>query len=86
MAEPRIEGGTFFFTVATHNRRDFLYNAENILLLRQAFREVMSKSLFTVDAIVILPNHIHSIWTLPSGNSDFSYRWRLIKNYFTHRA
>ncbi|MEH1853997.1 MAG: hypothetical protein V7L11_20500 [Nostoc sp.] len=51
----KIEGGTFFFTVVTHNRREFLSNAENILLLRQAFREVMSKSPFTVDAIVILP-------------------------------
>lgn len=82
----KIEGGTFFFTVVTHNRREFLCNAENILLLRQAFREVMSKSPFIVDAIVILPNHIHCIWTLPPGDSDFSDRWRLIKNYFTHHC
>ncbi|MBN3873698.1 MAG: transposase [Nostoc sp. JL33] len=82
----KIEGGTFFFTVVTHNRREFLCNAKNILLLRQAFREVMSKSPFIVDAIVILPNHIHCIWTLPPGDSDFSDRWRLIKNYFTHHC
>lgn len=76
----KIEGGTFFFTVVTHNRREFLCNTENIQLLRQAFREVMSKSPFIVDAIVILPNHIHCIWTLALGDSDFSDRWRLIKN------
>ncbi|BAB76433.1 REP-associated tyrosine transposase [Anabaena sp. FACHB-709] len=82
----KIEGGTFFFTVVTHNRREFLCEPENIRLLRQAFRQVIAQYPFTVDAIVILPNHIHCLWTLPPGDSNFSNRWRLIKNYFTRHC
>jgi len=40
---------------------------------------------FTIDAIVILPDHLHAIWTLPVGNPDYSGRWRAIKSRFTHR-
>ncbi len=76
----KIEGGTFFFTVVTHNRRDFFCEPENILLLRQGFKEVIREYLFKVDAIAILPNHIHCLWKLPPGDSDFSKIWRLIKN------
>ena len=32
---------------------------------------------------VILPDHMHFIWTLTPENSDFSTRWRLIKSHFT---
>jgi putative transposase len=38
---------------------------------------------FGIDAFVVLPDHIHAIWTLPSGDSDFSTRWRLIKIEFS---
>ncbi|WP_051459752.1 hypothetical protein [Methylomicrobium lacus] len=40
---------------------------------------------FTIDAIVILPDHLHAIWTLPVGDTDYSGRWRAIKSCFTHR-
>ncbi|MGF1674152.1 MAG: transposase [Rivularia sp. (in: cyanobacteria)] len=60
----KIEGGTFFFTVVTQNRRKFLYNEENIVLLRKIFKRVMQQHRFTIDAIVILPEHLHCIWTL----------------------
>ena len=50
-----------------------------------AFRMARQERPFTIDAIVILPDHLHAIWTLPSGDSDFSGRWRRIKAYFTHR-
>ena len=40
---------------------------------------------FQIDAIVILPDHIHCIWTLPENDVDFSTRWRLIKMYFSTR-
>jgi putative transposase len=82
----RIEGGTYFFTVVTDKRRKFLCVPENILLLREAFREVMEEYPFNIDACVVLPNHIHCVWTLPKGDGDFSNRWRLIKNYFTRRC
>ncbi|WP_044500940.1 transposase [Nostoc sp. PCC 7107] len=82
----KVEGGTFFFTVVTHNRREFLCELENIILLRQAFKKVIAQYPLIVDAIAILPNHIHCLWSLPPGDSDFSNRWRLIKNYFSHRC
>jgi len=43
----------------------------------------MLKKPFTVDAVVILPDHIHCIWTLPEGDDDFSTRWKLLKGYFS---
>ncbi|WP_414551266.1 REP-associated tyrosine transposase [Anabaena sp. CCY 0017] len=79
----KVEAGTFFFTQVTYNRRQFLCEQENIFLLRKVFREVIQRHSFTVDAIVILPNHLHCIWTLPPGDDDFSRRWRLIKSNFT---
>jgi REP-associated tyrosine transposase len=50
-----------------------------------AFRIARHERPFTIEAIVILPEHLHAIWTLPSGDSDFSSRWKRIKAYFTHR-
>jgi putative transposase len=79
----RAEGGTYFFTVVTHRRRKFLCEPENVALLREAFRYVMEHHPFVIDAIVLLPDHLHSIWTLPEGDADFSTRWRLIKSTFT---
>jgi putative transposase len=82
----KVEGGTYFFTLVTHNRRQFLCQAENISLLREAFRYVMERHSFKIDAIVILPEHLHCIWTLPPGDSNFSTRWRLIKSYFSRHC
>jgi putative transposase len=82
----KVEEGTFFFTVVTHNRRKFLCDAENICLLRKIFRQVIEEYPLTVEAIVVLPDHLHCIWTLPPGDSDFSNRWRLIKNNFTRHC
>jgi len=53
-------------------------------LLRNAFRTVRAERPFTIDAIVILPDHLHAVWTLPDGDADYSGRWRLIKSNFTH--
>jgi putative transposase len=39
---------------------------------------------FIIDAIVILPDHLHTLWTLPEGDADYSGRWRAIKSRFTH--
>ena len=76
-----IPGGTFFFTVALLERRRRLL-VENIATLREAFRGVRHRYPFTIDAIVILPDHLHCVWTLPAGDADFSTRWRLIKAAF----
>ena len=79
----QIKGGTYFFTVVTYNRRKFLCQPSSIERLRASIGTVMKTYPFKIDAIVILPDHIHCIWTLPAGDHDFSTRWRLIKSRFT---
>lgn len=79
----RIPGGTYFFTVVTFKRSKILTQPKNIALLRQVIRLVMQNYPFKIDAMEVLPEHIHCIWTLPRGDEDFSARWRLIKSYFT---
>ena len=82
----KTKGATYFFTLVTHHRRKILCQPENVDLLREAFRYVMEKHPFKFDAIVILPDHLHCIWTLPEGDADFSTRWRLIKSYFSRKC
>jgi putative transposase len=55
-------------------------------LLRQAFRKVRSNRPFVLEAMVVLPDHLHCIWTLPTDDIDFMTRWRLIKTWFTKHA
>ena len=76
-------GGSYFFTVVTHNRRPILTTEENIQRLRKAFRHVQAKHPFHIDAIVVLPDHLHTLWRLPEGDADFSTRWRKIKHFFS---
>ena len=79
-------GGTFFFTLVTEQRRPLLASQESIAVLREAFRSVKAHRPFQIDAIVILPEHLHCIWTLPIHDADFATRWRLVKTWFTkHR-
>jgi putative transposase len=84
----RIAGGSFFFTVTLHDRQSRTLT-EHIDLLRSAFRETQCCRPFVIDAIVILPEHLHTVWTLPPGDTDYSGRWRAIKSRFTralHKA
>ena len=69
-----IPGGTFFFTVVTLNRVPVFINEGRVEVLRQAFRKVMADRPFQIDAIVILPEHLHCIWQLPEGDADYSSR------------
>jgi len=78
-----VPGGSFFFTVVTEKRRPLFASADSVEVLRMAFRVVHSTRPFEVDAIVVLPDHLHCIWTLPRGDADFAIRWRLIKTWFT---
>ncbi len=82
----KIAGATYFFTLVTHRRCPILTTSENIDLLREAFRYVMKQHRFKIDAIVILPEHLHCLWTLPENDADFSTRWRLIKSYFSRKC
>ena len=76
------KGGTYFFTVNLAERHSTLL-VDNITALRGAFKKVMHDYPFVIDAVVILPEHCHAIWTLPKEDSDFSTRWRLIKFNFS---
>ena len=79
----RVAGGTYFFTVTLLDRRSTVLT-ENIGLLRGAFRRVRLVRPFEMVAWVVLPEHLHTIWTLPQGDSDYSGRWRAIKAGVTH--
>ena len=74
-----LPGGVFFFTVVTQNRAPLFSTIERVALLRAAFRKVRARKPFTIDAIVVLPDHLHCIWRLPEGDGDYSGRWREIK-------
>lgn len=80
------KGATFFFTVVTHKRRAILCHESNVALLRAAFRYALERHPFIIDAFVLLPDHLHCIWTLPENDSNFSMRWRLIKSYFSRQC
>ncbi|MFI3119177.1 MAG: transposase [Methylococcaceae bacterium] len=80
-----IEGGCYFFTVVTEKRRKIFSDEDNVKRLRAAFKSVMQKRPFVIDAAVVLPDHLHFIWTLPEHDSDYSTRWRLIKSAFTQQ-
>ena len=77
-----VSGGTYFFTVnlAERDRRLLM---EDIGALRDAFRRVRAAHPFRIEAVVVLPDHLHTLWTLPAGDHDFSLRWRQIKSAFS---
>jgi putative transposase len=76
-----VPGGTFFFTVTLLERRRKLLT-EHIDVLREIFKSARRRRPFTIEGIVILPDHLHCIWTLPVGDADFSTRWHDIKARF----
>ena len=63
-----------FFTVVLADRSSELL-VKHIERLRQVYREVKSRLPFETNAICILPDHLHAIWTLPPGDADFATRW-----------
>jgi putative transposase len=81
-----VPGGSWFFTVVTERRKPILASPESVEVLREAFRNVLEKRPFRVEAMVVLPDHLHAIWTLPEGDADFATRWRLIKTWFTRHC
>jgi putative transposase len=77
-----IAGGTYFFTTTLADRKcDWL--VKHVDLLRAAFRDARRERPFAIEAVVVLPDHLHCIWTLPPGDADYSHRWRLIKSHFS---
>jgi REP-associated tyrosine transposase len=76
-----VPGGCWFFTVNLLDRHTSLLT-DHIDALRDATRRAMRSYPFRIDAFVVLPDHLHAIWTLPPDDADFSTRWRLIKTRF----
>ncbi len=76
-------GGRYFFTVTTYQRTPILKDRAQIDRLRKSFSRVRSKRPFEIDAIVILPDHLHTVWQLPEGDADYSTRWSMIKHDFS---
>jgi len=77
----RVPGGTFFFTVNLFDRRSNLLVAR-IDALRDAVRQARARAPFHIDAWVVLPDHMHCLWTLPGDDANFPGRWRAIKTAF----
>ena len=76
-----VPGGCWFFTVNLLERRSALL-VDHVDALRAAVEKTRERYPFVIHAVVVLPDHIHAVWTLPPGDSDFSLRWRLIKSRF----
>lgn len=79
---PRRPGASVFFTVALADRKGRLL-VDHVAALRQVVRRTMAERPFRIDAWVVLPDHLHAVWTLPEGDADYSVRWRLIKARFS---
>ncbi len=80
----REPGGTYFFTVVTFDRQPTLIDPTSRAILRKAWKDVQIKHPFEVIAICLLPDHLHTIWRLPEGDTNYSMRWNEIKRHFTH--
>ena len=77
----KIPGGTWFFTVTLNDRRSKAL-LDHVVCLLRAYREVAHRRRHHTHALVIMPDHLHAIWTLPEGDSDFSSRWAVVKRKF----
>jgi putative transposase len=75
-------GATYFFTVALQDR-SARWLVDQIEVLRECVLRARVQHPFRIDAMVVLPEHLHALWTLPEGDADFPLRWRLIKGRFT---
>ncbi|MDU8943456.1 REP-associated tyrosine transposase [Ovoidimarina sediminis] len=78
----RIPGGAYFFTVALEDRSQTTL-VDHVDALRAVYAQTKAERPFRCDAFVVLPDHLHAVWTLPEGDADFSMRWRIIKARFS---
>jgi len=81
-----LKGGTYFFTVVTFKRQKILCNADVRTALREAIQSTQAVHPFNIDAWVLLPNHLHCIWTLPEDDANFSTRWAMIKRHVSQKC
>ena len=79
-----VKGGTYFFTVTLADRKQTLL-IDEIDTLRLVINKVKKQHPFQLDAMVVLPEHLHAILTLPINDNDFANRWMLIKSGFSRQ-
>jgi putative transposase len=77
-----VPGATYFFTVVLEDRTSDLL-VRQIDVLRRAYAATVANHPFETVAICVMPDHLHAIWRLPEGDSDFPLRWQLIKRRFS---
>jgi putative transposase len=80
----RVPGATYFFTVNLENRQSHILT-DHIGILRDAVRHIKSRAPFHIDAWVVMPDHLHCLWTLPAGDADYAARWQGIKMAFSRK-
>ena len=80
-----VPGGTYFFTVNLAKRGADLL-VRRVANLRHAVQETQATRPFRIDAFVVMPDHLHAVWTLPKGDADFSVRWGAIKGRFSREV
>lgn len=82
----KTQGGTYFFTVTTYLRRPIL----TLEVFRQALREGIERAWqtlpFKIEAWVLLPDHLHAIWTLPPEDNNYAARWAIMKRQVSRRC
>ena len=79
-----VAGGRYFFTVNLAERQGDLL-VRHIDVFRQVFQSVKAAHPFSLLAMVVLPDHLHSIWRLPPDDANYPLRWSQIKAAFSRR-
>lgn len=80
-----LPGGTYFFTLKTERNLPIFNFEDNVKLLGTIIRETQQRWPFEIPAIVLLPDHLHAIWSLPRGDDRYPARWGWLKKEFTKR-
>jgi len=78
-----VVGASYFFTVVTYRRQPLFAKPHAVEMLQAAIQRIQEKRPFIVEAQVVLPDHVHALWTLPEDDFDYAIRWRQIKEAFT---
>jgi putative transposase len=80
-----VLGGTYFFTVVSYGRRPMLCEELARCCLHEAINYIRADWPFELVAVALLPDHLHSVWTLPPADDRYSLRWKRIKEKFTRQ-
>jgi len=79
-----VPGGTYFFTIVTYKRQHLFASGANVQRLRRVIATVKKDVPFKINAAIILPDHMHFLWTLPPGDDQYSKRIGCMKVGFTN--